>query len=95
MTSLPLRYMRSCRSGATDWQSRLKLEQRQSQVLGIVGRGFVALWHRQQVRSIGGTLHYFPTEWDAWMFLGLCDAVKGMPGIDPDAPYPPLGETAT
>jgi hypothetical protein len=52
-----------------------------NQVLGIVLVGFVAFWRGQVVRSVGGEIHYFPTEQDAWLFLGLCDAVEGMPAI--------------
>jgi hypothetical protein len=51
------------------------------QVLEVVGKGFVVRWRGQEVRSVGGAIHYFPSEKDAWTFLRLCDAVDGMPAI--------------
>jgi hypothetical protein len=69
-------------------------EKQQHQVSEIVGQGYAAVWHGQPVRSIGGAIHYFPTELDARIFLRLCDAVGGVPATGPEAPYPPAGETA-
>jgi hypothetical protein len=46
-----------------------------------ISTGFVAVWRGQRVHSTGGGTHYFPTEWDAWMFLGFCDVVEGVPAI--------------
>jgi hypothetical protein len=57
-----------------------------TQVLEAVDGGFVALWRGQRVKSADGGLHYFPAEWDAWMFLWLCDAVDGVPAIAAGTP---------
>jgi len=56
---------------------------KKTQVLEVVGGGFIALWRGQKVQSADGGLHYFPAEWDAWTFLRLCDAVDGIPAIAP------------
>ncbi len=56
-----------------------------NQVQAVVDHGFIALWHGQEVQS-GGGLHYFATERDAWDFLRLCDAVEGIPALQPRRP---------
>jgi hypothetical protein len=67
------------------FKKRDKMERR---VLAVVGGGFVALWRGHQVRSVGGAIYYFRTEWDPWMFLWLCDAVSGVPAIAAGTPAP-------
>jgi hypothetical protein len=52
-----------------------------TRVIEVVDAGFVAVWRGQRVHSTEGGTHYFPTAWDAWMFLGLCDVVEGVPAI--------------
>jgi hypothetical protein len=43
--------------------------------------GFVAVWRGQTVRSVDGSIRYFISEHDAWMFLWLCDIFGDMPAI--------------
>ena len=50
--------------------------------------GFVAIWRGCSVRSEGGGTHYFPSEEDARRYLGLCDALNGMPAIASAEPAP-------
>jgi hypothetical protein len=59
------------------------------EVKEVPNRGFIASWHGQQAHSIDGAIHYFLTEWDARMFLRLCDSVGGMPAISDVTPAPP------
>jgi hypothetical protein len=64
-------------------------------VLGFVDAGFIAWWNGQQVLSISGEVHHFPSEWDAWMFLYVCDVVEGMPPIRPDSPQSVISKRDT
>ena len=50
-------------------------------MLGIAGVGWIAFWNGRKVRSIDGAAYYFATERDAWLFLGVCNAVNGIPKI--------------
>lgn len=58
----------------------------ENRVLEVVMIGFVAFWRGHTVRSPGGCIHYFPSEEDAWLYLGLCDALAGMPAIASSKP---------
>jgi len=55
-------------------------------VRAVAGDGFVASWRGQKVKSVGGALHHFATERDAWDFLRLCDAADGIPAIAAGTP---------
>jgi hypothetical protein len=59
---------------------------RKTHVIEVVDAGFAAVWRGQRVHSTDGGTHYFPTAWDAWMFLGLCDVVEGIPAVAAGTP---------
>ena len=59
-----------------------------NRVLGIVMLGFVAFWRGCAVRSGDGQPHFFPSADDAWMYLGLCDLLNGMPAVAAGVPAP-------
>jgi hypothetical protein len=54
-----------------------------NEVLAVAGTGLIAAWRGQYVQALGGGLHYFATEREAWDFLKLCDAVNGIPTPPP------------
>jgi hypothetical protein len=59
-----------------------------SEVLAVVGGGFVALWRGHAVKAPDGRAHHFATERDARDLMRLCDAVDSIPAIAVERPKP-------